>query len=132
MSTVQEIREGIDDRLATIAGLRHSPKVPGSLNPPHAFVKRRLTTFDVTVDGEDDFTFAITMAVSWADQETAQETLDPYLASTGNKSIKLAIDGDTTLGGVVDWCRIASVEEERIIIFGGVEYLAADLVVEVG
>ena len=132
MSSVQEIREGIDDRLSTIAGLRHSPTVPKTLNPPHAYVKRRLTTFDVSTDGEDDLLFAITVAVSWADWRAAQLELDPYLASTGTKSIKAAIDGDQELGGVVDFCRVASVEEERILTFSGVDYYAADLVVEVG
>lgn len=132
MSSVQAIRDGLDVRLATISGLRHSPVVPPTLNPPHAFVKRRSTTFDTTMDGEDDLTFAITVAVSWAKPDTAQDALDEYLASTGSKSIRAAVDGDITLGGAVDWCRVATVEDDRIIIFGGIEYLAADLVVEVG
>jgi hypothetical protein len=132
MATVQEIREGIDDRLATIADLRHSPVVPGVVNPPHAFVKRRQTTFGVSMDGEDDVTFAVTVLVSWADQTTAQESLDEYLASTGAKSIKAAIDADPTLGDIVDFAHATIVEDERITAFYGVDYLAADIVVEVG
>jgi len=132
MATVQEIREGIDDRLATITGLRHSPVVPGVVNPPHAFVKRRQTTFGVSMDGEDDVTFAVTVLVSWADQTTAQEALDEYLASTGAKSIKAAIDADPTLGDIVDFAHATVVEDERIAAFNGVDYLAADIVVEVG
>lgn len=132
MASVQEIREGIDARLATIAGLRHDPNVPGVLNPPHAFVKRRQTTFGVSMDGEDDITFAVTVAVSWADQRTAQIQLDEYLASTGAKSVKAAIDGDPTLGDIVDFAHATVAEEERIVVFNAVEYLAADLVVEVG
>jgi hypothetical protein len=132
MATVQEIREGIDDRLATIAGLRHSPNVPGVVNPPHAFVKRRQTTFGVSMDGEDDVTFAVTVLVSWADQTTAQEALDEYLASTGAKSIKAAIDADPTLDGVVDFAHATVVEDERIVAYYGTDYLAADIVVEVG
>jgi hypothetical protein len=132
MATVQEIREGIDDRLATIAGLRHSPNVPAVVNPPHAFIKRRQTVFGVSMDGEDDTTFAVTVLVSWADQVNAQETLDEYLASTGAKSIKAAIDADPTLGDIVDFAHATLVEDERITVFGGVEYLATDIVVEVG
>lgn len=136
MATVQEIREGIDDRLATVTNLRHDPVVPKSLNPPpegaHAFVKRRSTTFDVSMDGEEDLTFAVTVAVSWADQRAAQLNLDPYLAATGAKSVKAAIDGDPTLGGIVNFCRVASVEEERVAPVNQVDYLAADLVLEVG
>jgi hypothetical protein len=132
MASVQEIREGIDDRLATIAGLRHSSNVPGTINPPHAFVKRRQTVFGVSMDGEDDLTLAVTVLVSWADQETAQETLDEYLASTGAKSIKAAIDADPTLGDIVDFAHATLVEDERITAFYGTDYLAADIIVEVG
>jgi hypothetical protein len=136
MATVQEIREGIDDRLATIAGLRHSANVPKSPNPApeggHAYVKRRTTTFGVSMDGEDDVTFAVTVVVSWAEQQKAQVALDQYLASTGAKSIKAAIDADPTLGGIVDYAHATQVEDERITVFVGVEYLAADIVVEVG
>jgi hypothetical protein len=132
MATVQEIREGIDDRLATIAGLRHDPNVPATVNPPHAFVKRRQTVFGVSMDGEDDLTFAVTILVSWADQQNAQETLDEYLASTGAKSIKAAIDADPTLDDIVDFAHATLVEDERIAQFNGTDYLAADIVVEVG
>jgi hypothetical protein len=132
MATVQEIREGIDDRLATIAGLRHSPNVPTVVNPPHAFVKRRTTTFGVSMDGEDDTTFAVTVLVSWADQVAAQKALDGFLASTGATSIKAAIDADPTLDGIVDYAHATLVEEERITLVNSVEYLAADIVVEVG
>jgi hypothetical protein len=132
MATVQEIREGIDDRLATIAGLRHSPNVPTVVNPPHAFVKRRTTTFGVSMDGEDDTTFAVTVLVSWADQVAAQKALDGFLASTGATSIKAAIDVDPTLDGIVDYAHATLVEEERITLVNSVEYLAADIVVEVG
>jgi hypothetical protein len=132
MATVQEIREGIDDRLATIAGLRHDPNVPGVINPPHAYVKRRQTTFGVSMDGEDDVMFAVTVLVSWADQVTAQETLDEYLASEGAKSIKVAIDADPTLAGIVDYAHATVVEDDRIVQFYGTDYLAADIVVEVG
>lgn len=132
MATVRDIREGIDDRLATISGLRHSAVVPSTLNPPHAFVKRSATTFGVSMDGEDDVTFAITIAVDWTNPRTAQQALDEYLAGTGVKSIKAAIDEDSTLGGVVDYAHVTTAEEDRIFTFGGTEYLAADLVVEVG
>jgi hypothetical protein len=132
MASVQEIREGIDDRLATIAGLRHGPNAPAVPNPPHAYVRRRSTTFGVSMDGEDDTTFAVTVLVEWADQVTAQKTLDEYLASTGAKSIKAAIDADPTLGGIVDFAHATVVEDERILSFIGVDYLAADIVVEVG
>jgi hypothetical protein len=132
MATVQEIREGIDDRLATIAGLRHSPNVPAVVNPPHAFVKRRQTVFGVSMDGEDDTTFAVTVVMPWADQQTAQKTIDEYLASTGAKSIKAAIDADPTLGGIVDYAHATQVEDERITLVNSIEYLAADIVVEVG
>jgi hypothetical protein len=84
------------------------------------------------MDGEDDTTFAVTVLVSWADQVAAQKALDGFLASTGATSIKAAIDADPTLDGIVDYAHATLVEEERITLVNSVEYLAADIVVEVG
>lgn len=133
MATVAEVREGIRVRLATIDGLRTHAVMPATLNAPAAVVSRRSTTFDTSMDGEsDDTTYAITVFIEYTDEPTAQRKLDAYLAPAGATSIRAAVDGDPTLGDMVDWARVARVERDRITEWAGVKYLAADLVVEVG
>lgn len=130
MATVQEIRDGLKVRLATIDGLRAHAGMPPDINSPAAVVFRRTTDFDSSTDS-DDLTMGITMFVSLA-TEGAQEKLDAYLAGEGASSVRAAIDGDPTLGGVVDWCRVASVEADRVTEWATRKYLSADIVVEVG
>jgi hypothetical protein len=135
MATVQQIRAGIKARLDTIAGLRTHANMPDIINPPAAVVARRTTTFDTTLDGEsDDLTFAVTVFVEWATTR-AQEQLDAFTAGEGTSSIRVAINGDPTLGGTVDWSQVTSVERDRAVEWppmSKVTYLAADVIVEVG
>lgn len=131
MATVQQTREGIRDRLATIAGLRPYAVMPEDINAPAAVVYRRTTEFDTSTDS-DDLTMAVTLFVEWTNTRTAQEALDAYTAGEGASSVRRAIDGDPTLGGAVDWCRVASVEADRITEWAGRKYLSADVVIEVG
>jgi hypothetical protein len=131
MATVQEIREGIKVRLDTIVGLRAHAGMPANVNAPAAVVSRRSTAFDSSTDS-DDLTFAVTVMVEHPEDPGSQVKLDAYLAGEGASSIRLAIDGDPTLGGVVDFATAVSVGRDRIVEWAGIKYLAADVVVEVG
>jgi hypothetical protein len=133
VASVQDIREGISARLDTIAGLRAHALMPAVINSPAAVVSRRSTAFDSTMGGEsDDLTFAVTVFIEWTDERTAQLKLDSYLGASGATSIKASVEADPTLGGVVDYTRVATVERDRIVEWAGSKYLAADLVIEVG
>lgn len=132
MATVAQIRDGLKTRLDTISGLRGHARMPATLNPPAAVAYRRSTTPDATMDGADDWLFAITVFVQYTDEPTAQTNLDAYLAPSGANSIRAAIDADGTLGGVVDYAVVQRIEADRIVEWSGIKYLAADLVIEVG
>jgi hypothetical protein len=126
------IRDGLATRLATITGLTAYDHVPGQINAPAATVSRRVTRFDsVMARGADDFEYVVRVLVSNADPKVAQEQMSEYLAGSGGKSIKAAIEGDQTLGGVVDFARVREANEEGIAQVGEVDYLAVDFVVEV-
>jgi hypothetical protein len=131
MATVQQIREAIKVRLDTIVGLRAHAGMPANVNAPAAVVSRRSTAFDTSTDS-DDLTFAVTVMVEHPEDPSSQVKLDAYLAGEGASSIRLAIDGDPTLGGVVDFATAVSVGRDRIVEWAGIKYLAADVVVEVG
>lgn len=130
MATVQQIREELRVRLATISGLRPHANLPDDIVSPAAVVFRSATVFDSSTDS-DDLQFAVTVFIDWTDARR-QEKLDAYTAGEGASSIRLAIDADPTLGGVVDWCRVARVEPDRIAEYSSKKYLAADIIVDVG
>jgi len=132
MASDAQIRDGLVTRLQTISGLTGYDHVPGQVNVPAATVSRRLTRFDsVMARGADDFEYVVRVLVSNADPKLAQEAMSLYLAGSGASSIKAAIEGDQTLGGVVDFARVREAGEEGITQVGEVDYLAVDFVVEV-
>ncbi len=132
MATNEQIREGLADRLETIAGLNVYRKAPGNITVPAAIIRRRQTQYDVTLDGADDTTYGITVFASFANVEVAHETLDAYLDPAGASSVVAAVHAEPTLGGVVDFTRVASAEGERVTNYAGVDYLSVEFVVEVG
>lgn len=131
MATVDQVRDGLKARLDTISGLNAHARMPNTLNVPAAVATRRSTAFDSSFES-DDWTFAVTVFVRYTDEPTAQTHLDAYLAGSGASSVKAAIEGDPTLGGVVDYAAAVRVERDRIVEWAGIKYLAADVVVEVG
>lgn len=133
MATPNEIREAIADQIsAAITDLAVHPRSPGSINPPAAVVRRRVTTYDVTFDGADDTTYGVTVFVSFANTDVGTEQLDDYLAPSGAKSIPAAIEADPTLGGVVDFAHVSSAEGEKVTVYADISYLSAELVIEIG
>ena len=132
MASDTSIREGLATRLATISGLTAYDHIPGQINPPAATISRRLTQFDsVMARGADDFEYVVRVLVPNADPKLAQKTMSDYLAGSGAKSIKAAIEGDQTLGGVADFARVREANEEGITQVGEVDYMAVDFIVEV-
>lgn len=132
MATVAAIRAGLKTAVETVTGLRALDYRPGSISPPVAIVALRETRYDVTLDGADDTTMAVTVYVQFGTDRTSEEDLNGYMDPAGATSIVAAIHADPTLGGVVDFARVVSVADNGLIEYGGAFYLAATFVVEVG
>lgn len=132
MATNDAIREGLADRLETIAGLQVYPRPPGSIVVPAAVVRRRNTNYDVTLDGLDDTTWAVTVFVSFANTDVSVTGLDEYVSPAGASSVVAAIHADPTLGGVVDFARVVNAEGEKVTNYAGTDYLSAEFVIEIG
>lgn len=132
MADDADIRTGLKTRLDTITGLSVYKWVPGQINTPAAMIQRRRTEYDKTMaDGSDDWEYLVTVLVSWADPEVAQAAMSEYLARTGTKSIKAAIEADDTLGGVVDFAHVREAGEEEIRAVNEISYLAVDFTIGV-
>lgn len=102
MATFDEICVGLKGRLGTIAGLTGYAIEPASPKYPAAwpFLAEPAADYDQTHDGGMTWHFRLTVALAASEQGHAQTNLMPYLAPTGAKSIKAAIEGDPTLGGL--------------------------------
>lgn len=100
-ATVSQVATGLAARLATISGLRTSAYQPEQLNPPFAFPTLNRIEYHRAMGGGDvvmDWT--VNVIVGRYVDRNAFATLDGYLSYSGATSIRAAIEGDKTLGGV--------------------------------
>lgn len=126
--TIQQVLSGIETRLKTISGLRTNAYVPDALNPPQAVVDfpGEINYHAAFAHGKFMFEPTVTILVSKTIDRIGTSSLSDYSSPTGAKSIHAAIEGDKTLGGVVDDCtvlnfrRLTQQEIDEIAFFGGV------------
>jgi len=130
MASVSSIRTGLATRLGTITGLRTSAFMPDNPNPPIAVVMPSSVSYDdVFKRGMQTYVFNVLVIVGRVDERTAQSNLDAYVSSTGTSSIKRAIEGDKTLGGVVFDTRVTEMRNYGQLPVGEVTYLTAEFTV---
>ncbi len=127
MASITDLRTAIATNLATISGLRTSPTLPDNPNPPIALVTPISVSFDDSFKrGMQTYTFVISVIVGRVDERTAQNKLDAFVSSTGNQSIKLAVESDKTLGGYAFDCRVTEMRNYGELTIGDVIYLSAE------
>lgn len=131
-ATVAEVASGLRTRLATIAGLRVFDHVPDVFAVPCAFV------LPTAIDYAGDFAggnvvqeFTVTVVVSRAAERTAQDALYRFLAFDGALSVRLAIEGDRSLGGVCQTLLVERADNIRMLSQGDQSYLAVDFSVRI-
>jgi hypothetical protein len=117
--TPSNVRDGLKTRLATITGLRTYDIVPDGIAPPAAVVGLLSLDFDMSMQRYlDHGGIEILVIVGRMSERAAQDKLDAYLSGSGASSIKAAIEGDTTLGGSVQTCRVLSASPTTITVSG--------------
>lgn len=135
MARVSLIREGLAARMATISGLNAYARAKGELRLPAAVVVPEpgaAIAYNATMGrGSDDHTFRIYLLVEQNVEDLDQRALDDYLDGSGSKSIIAAIDGDGSLGGAAHFTRVVGVADYGEITWAGVQYLGAEILVEV-
>lgn len=97
------VRSGLAAAAATIPDLAQRCFVwlPDSVNPPVFYVGPVEIEYGRGLGVPQDIvTYICRLLVSQVDDRTAQQTLDAYLARTGSRSVKTAIERDRSLGGV--------------------------------
>lgn len=131
-ATVSQVAAGLQARLATVSGLRAFPFQPEQLNPPFAYPIINRVDYHRAYGGGDvvmDWTIHVVVG-RWLDR-TAHAALDDYLSYSGAKSIRAAIEGDTTLGGVCSTLIVRSGLDISSLDANGAEFLQIQLQVEV-
>ena len=128
--TLLQIADGLEARLATISGLRVFDHVPDVFAAPCAFVLPDAIEFWQSFQtGTPEVTFTVTVVVGRASERTAQKALYEFMSFSGDRSIRAAIEGDRTLGGVVQTCIVESAQNIRMVQQDSQSFLAADLTV---
>jgi hypothetical protein len=130
MALISELRIGLANNLATIAGLRTAATVPDNPNPPIAVILPQGVEYDNTFGrGMNTYTFAVTVIVGRVSERSGQNSLDAYVSSTGSASIKLAIESDKTLNGKAFDLRVTDSRNYGELTVGEVTYLSAEFTV---
>jgi hypothetical protein len=133
MASLSSIRSGLSTRLATISGLSVYSYVPDSIEPPTAVVGVMSSVdYDSTMSrGSDSYEIPLYLYVSRVDAELSQDSLDEFLAGSGSSSIKQAVEGDSTLGGVVSSARVVEASNYGVYTINSIDYLGVEFSVEI-
>ncbi len=141
MATIAQIRDGLQARMATIAGLHAYDVWPDNVEPPAAIVVPKKGDYHQAMGNpghtHQEYEIILLAAPVQRGYIRGQDKIDPYLDDAGSSSIKAAIEADKTLGGivtttkVVGWRDYGSLSINNETIAGGLEYWGAKLDVEV-
>ena len=100
-ATVSQVATGLKNRLATVSGLRVFDYQPEQLNPPVAFpVIESIEYHQAMGGGHVQMRFNVFVIIGRYLDRVAHANLDAYLSYDGASSIRAALEGDRTLGGV--------------------------------
>jgi hypothetical protein len=105
MATIAQLRAGLVTRLETIAGLNTYSAEPGQITPPAAVVVTPTIEYHASFNssgGLKRYQFRVIVLVAQGLLDEAAHTLDTYADPGSATSIRNAIEGDPTLGGVAD------------------------------
>lgn len=129
-ATIAEMRTGIAANLSNILGLRTTTTTPDVINPPIAIVQPQSVDYDESFQrGMATYTFVVTVIVGRAAERTAQTNLDLFVAQSGSKSVKAAIESDKTLNGKAFDCRVTTLRSYGSTTINEVLYLAGEFTV---
>jgi hypothetical protein len=110
------------------------PRLAGQLDPPAAVIAPADGDFLTyrTSSSTHDLVLAVTVFLQWGEDQSATESLDAMIATSGASSVFAAVDANQTLGGVVDAAEVISARDYGIREFPNeVRYLSCEFLVEV-
>jgi hypothetical protein len=131
--TLTAIRDAVATRLSTISGLRTASEIPDQPNPPIAIVSVQNVDYtQAMAKGLTIYNLVVTVIIARVAERHAQRALDGYVSTSGANSIKLAIEGDRSLGGIAYDVQVTNMTSIGAIqLYGDVAHLAAEFSVVV-
>lgn len=124
-----------DEINGTAVTLECHPEVVGQIDPPSIVLELDDLNWDLNMAaGADGWTVVALALVSYQDMEGAQRALWRFLsrkATSGVARLKGALEEDQTLGGLVHYAIMTNVRNIGVITYNGVDYLGAELIIEV-
>ena len=131
MAELSAIRAGLRANLATISGLRVAEEVIDNPQPPVAMVALSNIDYHTDMRLGAKYNFTVQVIVGRASERQAQRTLDLYVNPVGASSVKVSVESNRTLGGIVSDVVCESMPNVGAITLNDQIYLAADFQVAV-
>lgn len=129
--SLAEIRQGLATNLGDISGIRTYPEIPDNPVMPCAIIQLDSVNYDQTFQrGLTEYDFTVQLVVGRVTERRAQQKLDEFI-DAGERSVKTAIEADTTLGGSAFDCRVTGMDNIDSVTIGETTYLAANFAVTV-
>lgn len=132
MATVTEIRKGLAEAIRVgVPALHSHATVPDSFTTPVAMVfgPERIRYDSTMARGSDEYRIPVRIYVGRVDEKGAQDRLDAFVSGDGPQSLKVAIEADSTLGGVVDFARVEEARNYGPYQSGQSTFLGVELMV---
>lgn len=131
-ATIAEINDALKNALSQINGLRVVDYIPDQIAPPMAYIGIDTIDYHQAFGlGDPQHTYLITVVVGRANDRASERALFEYLAPSGNRSVRAAIEADKTLGGFVQTLVVTRGGNMQPVIFGEITYLSVDFSVTV-
>ena len=129
--TISAMRTALATNLGTISGIRTYADIPDNPAMPAAVVQLSSVSYDKAFqNGMTEYNFIITAIFGRIATATAQRNIDA-LISTGDRSLKAAVESDRTLNGEAYDLRVTEMTDLSSVTIGDITYLSADFAVTV-
>ena len=129
--TITDFRTAIAANIGTISGLRTYADIPDNPAMPCAVVQLRNVEYDRAMQrGLTQYDFVVTVIFGRIATSQAQRSMD-QLISTGDRSLKAAIESDRTLDGKAFDTVVTAMTNVQSVTIGDITYLSADFAVTV-
>ncbi len=129
--SLSQIREGLGANLESVAGIRVYEEIPDNPSMPCAVIQLANVNYDVSFQrGATNYSFTVHLIVTRVTERRAQQKLDQFI-DPGSRSIKTAIQSDSSLGGSAFDVIVTEARDMAPVSIGGIDYLAVEFAVTV-
>lgn len=131
-TTIAQVREALADA-CKVQGLQVSPYPADQITPPAAMVlRKRMDPRMVFSAAKSVYQFGLVVYVARADERSGAIAIDRYCETTGDWSIKQAVeDGANWPSNLVDYAQVTSIGETQVAEVAGAQYLIVEFDIEV-